>query len=413
MEIENVKNDIKDLLRVPRAVVAIALAACAWCVAPLSAATAAFDDGVDRTDPNFVRASLLILGPGQEFFGCAGHASLRLECPKFNLDYCFSCESEPIKLYPFRFVMGNLKMGMLAIPTKDFLVPYAQLGRRATLYPLTLPPDAKQRLWKMMDDMVQKGDCLHYDYIKYCCVQSVLQPILEAIRPYEIQFAPWPEQYELTRREILANELSWCPWTRLFLHTIAGTGVDEKVSKTKTVILSPDLVALLRGAKVLGKPIIEGEGEVLLDYQRPVGKAVITPMMVAVGLLALAVARCFRRLRWVDLTFLTIQSLIGLLLTHLLVVSNLPATSWNWLVIPFNPLPLVFWKWRRLWALPFAAVLVLWTGFMALYPHQLTDTAYLVLAFAYFVFYMKISENRLICSVVLDRWRREERGSNK
>ena len=358
--------------------------------AAFAADAGALSDGIDRTDPNFVKASLVVIGPGDEFFGCAGHSSLRLECPTFKLDNCFTCESESIRENPLRFVMGNLKMGVFAVPTVDFLKIYESLGRRATQYPLNLPPDVKQRLWKIMDEKVKQGTCLHYDYIRYCCVQTVLMPLLEAIRPYEITFAPWPEKYRLTRRELLAENLAWCPWTRFALHTIAGTEVDEKVSNPKTVILSQDLLDALRGARVLGKPLIEGEGEVLLPNQRISASGFFTPMVVALLLLALAIGSCFVSAKWIDWFFLALQSMLGLLMTHLLVVSNLPATSWNWLIVPFNLLPLVFWKWRKKWALAFAAVLLVWEAGMALSPHQLTDPAYLVIALAYAVFYAKV-----------------------
>lgn len=347
-------------------------------------------DGIDRNDPNFVKASLVVIGPGDEFFGCAGHSSLRLECPTFKLDNCFTCESESIRENPLRFVMGNLKMGVFAVPTADFLKIYESLGRRATQYPLNLPPDVKQRLWKIMDEKVKQGTCLHYDYIRYCCVQTVLMPLLEAIRPYEITFAPWPEKYQKTRRELLAENLAWCPWTRFALHTIAGTEVDEKVSNPKTVILSQDLLDALRGARVLGKPLIEGEGEVLLPNQRISEPGFFTPMVVASLLLALAIGSWFVSVKGVDWFFLALQSMLGLLMTHLLVVSNLPATSWNWLIVPFNLLPLVFWKWRRRWAFPFAAVLLAWVAGIGLWPHQLTDSAYLVIVLAYVVFYVKV-----------------------
>ena len=83
---------------------------------------------VDRTDPNFVTASLMIAGPGEELFSCAGHAFIRLECPKFNLDYCFSYESEPIPDKVFSFFAGRLKMGMFAVPTEEFLKTYREGG---------------------------------------------------------------------------------------------------------------------------------------------------------------------------------------------------------------------------------------------------------------------------------------------
>ena len=358
--------------------------------AVFAAEAGVLSDGIDRSDPNFVKASLVVIGPGNEFFGCAGHSSLRLECPKFKLDNCFTCESEPIRENPLRFVMGDLKMGMFSLPTVDFLKIYEKLGRRATQYPLTLPPDVKQRLWELMDKKVQQGTCLHYDYIRYCCVQTVLMPLMEAIQPYEITFAPWPEKYRLTRREILAENLAWCPWTRFVLHTIAGTEVDEKVSNPKTVILSQDLLDALRGAKVLGKPLIEGEGVVLLPNQRMSEPGFFTPMVAASLLLAVAIGSWFFPVKGTDWFFLALQSGLGLLMTHLLLISNLPATSWNWLIVPFNLLPLVFWKWRRRWALAFAAVLLAWVAGIGLWPHQLTDSAYLVIVLGFVVFYVKV-----------------------
>ena len=53
-----------------------------------------FNDGIDRTAPNFVTASLLVMSPGDELYSCAGHSVLRLECPTLNLDNCFTYESE-------------------------------------------------------------------------------------------------------------------------------------------------------------------------------------------------------------------------------------------------------------------------------------------------------------------------------
>ena len=95
--------------------------------------------------------------------------------------------------------------------------------------------------------------------------------------------------------------------------------------------------------------------------------------------------------------FLVVQSVFGAFMSYLLFVSDLPVTSWNWLIVPFNLLPALFCKWRRKWALAFAAILILWEAGMILYPHQLTDPAYLVLVFAYIVFYFKFALKKPLC----------------
>ena len=99
----------------------------------------------------------------------------------------------------------------------------------------------------------------------------------------------------------------------------------------------------------------------------------------------------FVRTKFLDWFFLSIASFLGLLLSYLVFVSDLPVTDWNWLLVPFNLLPLVFWKWRRRWALYFAIMLAVWELGMMIYPHRLTDPAYLVLVLAYAIFWLKFT----------------------
>jgi len=364
------------------------------------------DDGVDRADPNFVTASLLVMSPGDELYSCAGHSCIRLECPKFNLDYCFSYESEGVSDKIFTFFMGKLKMGMFAIPTAEYLKLGRESGRGVTQYRLNLPPDAKQRLWKLLDEKVAEGPNLPYDYLERGCAQSDLVVLCKAaasqgssglVVPSE--WAPVREGRPLdrpfTRRECVDTFTSAPhPWNCFFLHAICGSELDREVSISKSIVVPSDLLSLLRASKIDGKPIIDGEGVELLPANqggsRPRATGIFTPFVVACVITALSAANWFVKVKWLDWLFLAFQSLAGAFFTYLVVFSNLTATDWNWQIVPFNLLPLVFWKWRRKWALWFAGVLVLWEVGVIAYPHRLTDPAYLVLVAAYVLMYVRI-----------------------
>ena len=358
---------------------------------PLSPPSDAFADGIDRTDPNFVKASLLVMSPGDELYSCAGHSCIRLECPKFNLDYCFSYESESVKDKIFTFFMGKLKMGMFAIPTADYLKLGRESGRGVMQYTLNLPPDAKQRLWKILDERVAQGAYLPYDYMARSCAQSALNVLTEALAPYQLVVDTWPEKFMTwTRREFVDAAVQAYPWNKFFLYSIVGAECDRTVPKSQKAFVPRDLLAMLRQAKVAGVTLIEGDGEELLPVRHEVKSCVVTPFVVSCMAAALAAANWFLKVKWLDWLFLAFQSLAGAFFTYLVAFSNLPATSWNWLIVPFNLLPLALWKWRAKWALWFAGVLVLWEVGMIAYPHRLTDPAYLVLVGAYALMYARI-----------------------
>ena len=76
-----------------------------------------FGDTIDRTAEDFVTVSLLVADPGKAVYSTMGHSCLRMQCPTFGLDYCFTYESEDVTTRFLNFIAGNLYMCLFAIPT--------------------------------------------------------------------------------------------------------------------------------------------------------------------------------------------------------------------------------------------------------------------------------------------------------
>lgn len=86
-----------------------------------------FNDHVDRTAEDFVIASLLVADPGTVMYSVLGHACIRLQCPTFGMDYCFSYESD-VSQKVLSFLAGKLMMGLPAVFwhwRKYWALPYA------------------------------------------------------------------------------------------------------------------------------------------------------------------------------------------------------------------------------------------------------------------------------------------------
>ena len=157
----------------------------------------AVEDSVDVNAPDFVKVSLLIASPGEVLYSLTGHACLRMECPVYDLDYCYSYESENVKEKVLTFLAGKLKMGMFSIPTKEFLSEYKKDERGLYQYELNLPIAVKRNLWQKLDEAVEEGADLPYDYAKRGCAKATLDFLLSALDTVQVEYAPWPERYKL------------------------------------------------------------------------------------------------------------------------------------------------------------------------------------------------------------------------
>lgn len=340
-------------------------------------------DTVDVKQPaeDFVTASVCVASPGEEIYSALGHACLRLQCPTYGLDYVYSYESEDASHKVLDFFAGRLKMAVRAVPTSEYVAQYAPEGRGVTEYVLRLPIRVKQRLWQQMDARLQYTP-VPYDYMNRSCAVSVLDWLEEAIGKDSLEYAPWPEKYGRSRKEIggdsIVNE-----WNHIFVCTfVTGEANDVHIDNRRKVIIPSELVEVLQGAQAFGTPLMEDGCNVLQPTTKTVGPAKVTPLMLSLVVLLLSLVNVRLHKTWLRAVVLIPCLLLGLFVLYLVALSDLPCTQWNWLVIPFCPLPFLFWKWRRLWTLPFAAVCVAWIVGLLLYPHQVVDSAHLVLAAA-------------------------------
>ena len=345
-----------------------------------------FNDNVDRTAEDFVTVSLMIADPGSVFFTVLGHASLRLQCPAFDLDYCYSYESEDMTNRVLDFLMGELRMGLFAMPTEEYCAYYREQERGVREYVLNLSPDVETNLWRVMDEHIAEGLTLDFDYYKRGCAITCVKFLKEALGLTRIQYDPSLYDYSPTARELGRKYTENARWVLFYWGFIAGEDVSVPLRGDKQLLMPEDLVQAWQKATINGESLIPNEPNVLVEGESQQADGWFTPIVAVLLLLLLSVANLFWARPYWDWAMLAMQTVLGVILIYLMYFSNLCCTSWNWLLIPFNPLPAIFWHWRKYWALPYAGILLIWIMIMiglALWGHILVDWSHIILVIAW------------------------------
>lgn len=362
-----------------------------------------FNDTIDRLADDFVRAYVSIAEPGDYLYTTLGHAAYHMQCPAFGLDYYFTMEGESSKDAVFRFLAGKLKMGLIPLSPEEYLSFYKEEDRGVREWELNLSPQSKQRLWAVLDSLTIAWHNLPYDYYHRCCAITIVNVMNELVGKENIHYAePWPEKFKRTPREFIYYALrGHDEWTQFFICILAGNEVDKDIPNERKFIVPMDVVEAWQKATVEGEKLLAAEYVDVLPPGIRKHDSWWTPTHVAM-LLLLFVVMSFGFLwvpyRWMRITsnvidgvVLAIITIIGIGMTYLLFVSDLCCTDWNWLYIVFNPLPALFWYWRRYWALPYAAGLVAWVLAMIFAPHLLALSSHIIMALTFCIVLLKQS----------------------
>ena len=251
-----------------------------------------FNDTIDRLAPDFVLVSLCVADPtdqSQDYLGITGHAFLRLQCPVFGLDYCFSYESEKLKGQLLDYLEGKLKMGMYAVPTDEYIKDYWVWQRAVHEYRINMPPEAEQRLWEQMDNHMMVEQEMQMNLIKYGCTNTLLRYVERALSPTQIHYE-WPEKF-LTQSamEIAEGHLECYPWTLLGMRLIVSKKFSVMRTPKQKVIFPMDLLEVWSKTTINGEPFITYVGDLVEAEPVVEKKPWFTPRVCGILLLILAV----------------------------------------------------------------------------------------------------------------------------
>lgn len=349
-----------------------------------------FNDTIDRLADDFVFVSLMVADPTDwrdDVLGTQGHAFLRLQCPVFDLDYCFSYESEHVNTQLSKYAQGKLKMGMFAYPTDAYLEDYRRWNRAVHEYRLNLPPEVETRLWEIMDNKLSRGLSMKLDLSRRGCAISAVHFIKAALQDIPIVYPEGTRYEALSRREILYQDMGANPWLRLVSCAMVPNAYDKDCSIDEKLIAPADLAEVWSQSTVNGKVFAEYIGDIVSSTHTESEPPFITPQLLAWALLLITLLLMVIRAKWWKWILLGLQFLVGLLLLYVaLFTQQFAGAGWLMMVL-FNPLPLLLWKWHKYWQLPYAVLLLIEALVLVCWPHMLVDPAYIILLLSYSVLF--------------------------
>ena len=308
---------------------------------------------------NFVTASLVIAEPLHALYSVFGHATLRMECPSFGLDYVFTFESDPNFGTFMTGIAGKAKAKYVAVPTDTFINDTKKSGRGLKQYKLNLTHHEKQELWRLLDNDYVDPEMRNFNYLQNNCSSVSLIALENVMDVEKIDFHGWPEPFKLNNGALLKQASKHAPWLQYVCTTFWGTEID--IFWVNEQRISPLLFSqVLKNATIVStdgtsRAMVIGEKQ-LLPLVNKFQASPVTPTWVFGALLLIVVLITLAQLRWklrwlprmLDIVLMTLVTIAGLLLIYTSFVSGLFGKHWNWYLIPFNPLPLIIWLiWRK------------------------------------------------------------------
>lgn len=345
-----------------------------------------------RQTEDFVNVSLCIAEPTRwqdDFSGITGHAWLRLQCPIFDLDYCFSYETLMEDGELIHLLRNDMIMGLFTIPTNEYIQSYQKWNRAVHEYSLNLPADAKVRLWKIMDQHAAEGTELSHDMVKRGCTLSIVHFIKQSLGEKEIVYAKWPEVFKKTRYEIILNELQAYPWIQIMSEFTSDNRFKKTCTNEEKLIIPHYLAEAWEQANIDGTPLLQYKGDLVRGSTETIAETKCTPIRVAIALLILTICFAFCKWPYWDWIVLGLQAILGVLICTVLTESAFGQDEAMVLAIVINPFPALLWQWRKYWSLWYALLIGIWLVAVNIIPSLAVNMTFQILACCIMLTFLK------------------------
>lgn len=309
---------------------------------------------VQSQSTDSIRFSLLTCAPGTEIYSLFGHTAIRYENYTRRIDVVFNYGMFSFNTpnFIFRFVAGETDYQLGITPYSYFEAEYAMRGSSVYQQVLNLTQSEKERLLMILENnYLPENRIYRYNYFYDNCTTRARDKIEECIEGKVV----YPDSLSgKSYRSIVHEFTAGSPWDEFGIDLCLGAEADKEINKRQQMF-SPFYMkyyasnACIVDAGGTRRPLILDETKIVdVEPEEVQPGFILSPLMCGALFLALCVVMAWgqwktQRIWWGwDIVLYGLQGLAGCIIAFLFFFSVHPTVGSNWLLILFNPIPLLY-----------------------------------------------------------------------
>lgn len=300
------------------------------------------------TNPDRIQISLLTCSPGKEVWAQYGHTAIRYYDKESGEDLAINYGIFSLDQTYFipRFVLGMTDYRMGVQPMDMFLAQYSYEGRGVVEQVLNLSAEDKEVIYKALQENMKPENVVYrYNYFFDNCTTRARDMLVNHLHG-KVVYPPADE--DATFRSMIHKWNNKYEWSQFGEDLLLGVNADRKTTKSEQQFLPENLRSDFDKARYNGKPLVK-ETNVLLDAETEVAEPVfpLSPLSIAlifavISLVMMLFSYRRQQVYWVwDLALMLTSGLMGIIF-FVMIFSQHPCVSLNFILLFFNPLPLFF-----------------------------------------------------------------------
>jgi hypothetical protein len=321
-----------------------------------SVASEVSSEGQTEAPHDSIRFSLLTCAPGSAIYTLFGHTAIRFENLTQQVDLVFNYGMFNFNTphFIYRFVKGETDYELGVVPYVYFAQEYYNRGSYVIQQELNLKYKEKLKLMSILNENYQPENRVYrYNYFYDNCTTRARDKI-EQVLNYDLYYMRNDTMRSF--RSVIHEYTAGHPWSEFGIDFLLGAEADKPVDQIKQMFVPFGLMRSSETAFIVDRenydevrPYVISETRIVDPPAREVEKEFpITPMQAGWGLFVIIALICWfeRRLNryfWgLDVLLFGAQGVAGCIIAFLFFFSVHPTVDSNFLIIPFNPLPLLY-----------------------------------------------------------------------
>lgn len=300
------------------------------------------------TNPDRIQISLLTCSPGKEVWAQYGHTAIRYYDKESGEDLAINYGIFSLDQTYFipRFVLGMTDYRMGVQPMDMFLAQYSYEGRGVVEQVLNLSAEDKEVIYKALQENMKPENVVYrYNYFFDNCTTRARDMLVNHLHG-KVVYPPAEE--DATFRSMIHKWNNKYEWSQFGEDLLLGVNADRKTTKSEQQFLPENLRSDFDKARYNGKPLVK-ETNILLDAETEVAEPVfpLSPLSIAlifavISLVMMLFSYRRQQVYWAwDLALMFTSGLMGIIF-FVMIFSQHPCVSLNFILLFFNPLPLFF-----------------------------------------------------------------------